>query len=55
MIYFKLLSTAPQVTLVEVNKSSEQPLASWGEVTVDKPRKARSTASGLDTVKKARA
>ena len=58
---------ADQVTLVQVSKSSEQPLTAWGEVNVDKPRKARATpmaamASGssgtlgsMDTIKKARA
>lgn len=48
------------VTLVQVAKSSEQPLTAWGEVNVDKPRKARATPmagslGSLDTIKKARA
>eukprot|EP00438_Fugacium_kawagutii_P005336 Skav210310 [mRNA] locus=scaffold475:232849:233421:- [translate_table: standard] len=44
-----------EVTLVEVNKSSEQPLASWGEVSLEKTKKARPTLGGVDTIKKARA
>jgi len=45
---------------VQVAKSSEQPLTAWGEVNVDKPRKARATPmagslGSLDTIKKARA
>eukprot|EP00434_Breviolum_minutum_P020002 symbB.v1.2.017645.t1/scaffold1373.1/size231899/10 len=45
-----------EVTLVDVKASSETPLASWGEVTLEEPRKGRNAAVGsLDTIKKARA
>lgn len=41
---------------MDVKASSETPLASWGEVTLEEPRKGRNAGVGsLDTIKKARA
>eukprot|EP00437_Effrenium_voratum_P038446 CAMPEP_0181468966 /NCGR_PEP_ID=MMETSP1110-20121109/37764_1 /TAXON_ID=174948 /ORGANISM="Symbiodinium sp., Strain CCMP421" /LENGTH=83 /DNA_ID=CAMNT_0023593835 /DNA_START=41 /DNA_END=292 /DNA_ORIENTATION=- len=43
-----------EVTLVNVKGSSDVPLISWGEVTVEQPRRGRPQVGNVDTVKKAR-